>query len=131
MSSNEEIAREQAALARLDEMMETITADLHYYWRLGDGCGGYVLDRLRTAVIRGGGDWPFDPRAPIVQRKKKISGKLSKRVFERDAYLCVTCGSPFDLCCDHIIPESKGGPTTFENLQAMCRPCNSKKGNRV
>lgn len=130
MSSDEEIAREQAALARLDAMMETITADLHYYWRMGDGCGGYFLNRLRYAVIGGGGDWPLDWRKPVTKRKKKISGNLSKRVFERDAYRCVTCGSHIDLCCDHIIPESKGGPTTFENLQAMCRPCNSRKGNR-
>jgi 5-methylcytosine-specific restriction endonuclease McrA len=63
-------------------------------------------------------------------QKKKISGALSKAVFERDAYRCVRCTSHIDLTCDHIKPESKGGETTLENLQTMCRPCNSSKGTK-
>ena len=62
--------------------------------------------------------------------KEKISGALRKLVFERDGYRCVTCGDWHDLSADHIVPESKGGPTTFENLQTMCRSCNSRKGAR-
>jgi hypothetical protein len=78
------------------------------------------------------GDLPWTPNKgdPAAYRKAKISRTLSKQVLERDGYRCVTCGTHLDLSCDHIIPESKGGPTTFENLQAMCRTCNSKKGAR-
>jgi 5-methylcytosine-specific restriction endonuclease McrA len=32
---------------------------------------------------------------------------------------------------DHVIPVSKGGALTFENVQALCRSCNSKKGNKI
>lgn len=32
---------------------------------------------------------------------------------------------------DHIVPRSKGGPTTLENLQTMCAICNGKKGNQL
>ncbi len=90
-------------------------------------------DFAATAFIWRHGGPPLDTRQPrmrMVYQKAKISRSLSKQVFERDAYRCVTCGDHMDLCCDHIIPESKGGPTTFENLQAMCRPCNSRKGAR-
>lgn len=62
--------------------------------------------------------------------KQPISQSIRKRVFERDAYRCVKCGSHLDLCVDHIIPESKGGPSTMENYQTLCRPCNTAKGNR-
>lgn len=64
------------------------------------------------------------------KKKKRIPYRLRKEVYERDAYRCVSCGSWHDLSIDHIIPESKGGETVSENLQTMCRFCNSRKGNR-
>jgi hypothetical protein len=62
--------------------------------------------------------------------KKPISSRLRWRVFRRDGYRCLFCGSLEDLTADHIIAEVNGGPTEFENLQTLCRPCNSKKGAR-
>lgn len=133
MSSEEDMARETAAVARLHRALDQIGEDLGWYWHWGDGCGGYLLDQLRDRVKAHGYSWPFDVRPPSEPRyqKDKISRSLWKRVMERDGYRCVTCDSHIDLCCDHIVPESKGGPTAFENLQAMCRPCNSRKGNRA
>lgn len=63
--------------------------------------------------------------------KKQISNEIRKQVFERDGYRCQHCGGWIDLCVDHIYPESKGGPTCIENLQTLCRPCNSKKSDKV
>lgn len=60
--------------------------------------------------------------------KKKISEKLRHSIYSRDGFKCLSCGSIGDLTCDHIIPESKGGEATFDNLQTLCRSCNSKKG---
>ena len=65
------------------------------------------------------------------RKKENIGRELARRVLERDLYRCVSCGTHLDLTCDHIIPESRGGATTFENLQAMCRPCNLAKGARM
>lgn len=55
---------------------------------------------------------------------------LRMQVYERDEFACVYCGSTEDLSCDHDIPVSKGGPTTYENLVTACRPCNSRKRDR-
>ncbi len=64
-------------------------------------------------------------------KKTEISRYLTKKVFERDRYRCKRCHTWLDLTCDHIIPESKGGPTTLDNLQTLCRGCNSSKGART
>lgn len=63
-------------------------------------------------------------------KKRPISPALRWEVFKRDGYTCKRCGGDRDLAADHIIPESKGGPTTLDNLQTLCRSCNSRKGNR-
>ena len=52
-------------------------------------------------------------------------------VFRRDGYRCVQCGSTDDLTIDHIYPQILGGGHTEDNLQTLCRPCNSRKGARV
>lgn len=61
-------------------------------------------------------------------KKKHISAKLKIQVHEKYGYRCVSCGSHKDLTCDHIKPEILGGETTIDNLQTMCKSCNSSKG---
>jgi len=52
-------------------------------------------------------------------------------VFLRDRFQCQYCGSTHDLTFDHVIPRSKGGLTTWENVVAACAPCNLRKANRM
>lgn len=54
-----------------------------------------------------------------------------KNVLRRDRYHCQYCGSREDLTIDHILPKSRGGPDTWENLVTACVPCNNRKGNRT
>lgn len=60
--------------------------------------------------------------------KSKIPQKLRWQVFRRDGYACKFCGEIEDLTVDHIESEKSGGEATFDNLQTLCRPCNSAKG---
>ncbi len=50
-------------------------------------------------------------------------------LFLRDEFECQYCGAPNDLTFDHVIPRSKGGRTTWENVVAACSRCNLRKGN--
>jgi 5-methylcytosine-specific restriction endonuclease McrA len=52
-------------------------------------------------------------------------------VFLRDRFECQYCGDPKELTFDHVIPRSKGGRTTWENVITACSPCNLQKGGRT
>lgn len=55
-------------------------------------------------------------------------------VFLRDRWACQYCGKGFkthELTFDHVIPRSRGGRTTWENIVAACRCCNRRKGNHM
>lgn len=52
-------------------------------------------------------------------------------LFLRDKFQCQYCGSPNDLTFDHVVPRSKGGLTTWENVCAACSPCNLRKSNKL
>jgi len=50
----------------------------------------------------------------------------------RDDEMCQYCGKRSrELTLDHIIPRSRGGQSTWENLVACCKACNGKKGSRL
>lgn len=53
-------------------------------------------------------------------------------VFLRDSFRCQYCGCrrpTHDLTFDHVIPRSRGGRTTWENVVTACGPCNLRKAN--
>jgi 5-methylcytosine-specific restriction endonuclease McrA len=59
------------------------------------------------------------------------SARISRRaVFARDKHRCQYCGSTRHLTVDHIVPRSRGGADTWDNLVTSCAPCNRKKGDR-
>jgi 5-methylcytosine-specific restriction endonuclease McrA len=60
----------------------------------------------------------------------RVRASLSRRaVFIRDNYECQYCGGRAENV-DHVIPRSRGGTHSWENVVAACRPCNSRKENR-
>ena len=64
--------------------------------------------------------------------KRKIFSK--KSIFIRDQYTCLYCGESFEpsnLTLDHVLPKSRGGRSTWENLVTSCKRCNVRKRDRT
>lgn len=54
-----------------------------------------------------------------------------QNIFKRDGNKCVYCPSRKDLTLDHVMPKSRGGKDTWENLVTCCSKCNVKKANKT
>jgi hypothetical protein len=63
---------------------------------------------------------------------KRLRVRVNRqRILKRDNHSCVYCGNKRDLTIDHLIPKSKGGKNTWDNLVTCCISCNSKKGDKM
>lgn len=103
------------------------------------------LSQLRAEEGEPHDDWVravhFDIQVPrivrLVRFDKQYSSTLRlnrRNLFARDGHCCQYCGQslpPSQLSLDHVVPRSKGGPTTWENVVASCVKCNTKKGGRT
>ena len=76
-------------------------------------------------------------RNSIAGQRQLMTPKLRRYIIERDNYTCQNCGNTTEaepnllLEVDHIIPLSRGGMTTVENLQTLCWKCNRHKGAKL
>lgn len=61
----------------------------------------------------------------------KVSNHMRFAIFRRDGERCKRCGSRHNLEIDHIVPISKGGKSTYDNLQTLCHSCNVEKGTDI
>ena len=52
-------------------------------------------------------------------------------LFLRDEFRCQYCGMMGEMTFDHVIPRTRGGRTTWENVVAACSPCNLSKGSKT
>lgn len=62
---------------------------------------------------------------------RHILPSVKTAVWQRDGGKCVQCGATDYLEFDHIIPFSKGGANTVQNLQLLCRRCNGAKSDKI
>lgn len=54
-----------------------------------------------------------------------------KHIFKRDKHECQYCSAKEELTIDHVLPSSRGGSDSWENMVTACIKCNAKKGNRT
>lgn len=91
-----------------------LSPDCRPHKKILDELGKHGIDYNDTCVPAGG---------------YHLSARKRTMLFMRDGAKCVYCGSTEDLVPDHIIPRSKGGKTTFDNLVTACEPCNALKSD--
>jgi len=103
------------------------------------------ISELRAEEKQPGEDWiravHFEIQVPRVirllwyDRLPKRSLRLNRQtVLARDDHRCQYCGRRMpnsQLSMDHVIPRSRGGQTTWENVVCACLACNVKKGGRT
>ena len=71
-------------------------------------------------------------RYRIVPHKRHLVTR--RNIFSRDLNACQYCAMVFPgsrLTLDHVLPRSRGGRDTWENLVACCHPCNHRKADRT
>lgn len=67
-------------------------------------------------------------------QRKLMTQELRNSIIERDGCICKICGKKCqrqEIEIDHIQPISKGGKTTYSNLQVLCSKCNRQKSNKL
>lgn len=102
----------------------------------GDSCS-VVMDteNLNKFVLYLSGKIKF--KKSVAGQRALMTSKLRQTIKARDKYTCKQCGISIEkephllLEIDHIIPVSKGGMTTEENLQTLCWRCNRTKGAKT
>ena len=104
-----------------------------------------ALSALRADFRGPDEDWiravGYELRAPRVirlmtcDRGPRQALRFNRRnVFARDANVCQYCGKSFptsELSLDHVVPRSRGGTTSWENIVCACVSCNVRKGGRT
>ena len=106
-------------------------------WTLGDPClsvrGGTCRDTGLRSELQ---------LHPIVAARSHVRGHAldptpaltNTALFARDQQLCLYCGRDYPrqhLTRDHVVPLSRGGRDTWENVVSACFHCNSRKGGRT
>ena len=116
---------------------------LSYYplslWSWQDAIKAVFLDRVDIVA-----EYDFDIHSPTTQirlpsvvslrnyiRPSRNPAFTRFNVFLRDRFSCQYCGAATELTFDHVVPRSKGGTTTWQNVVAACSPCNLRKSNKL
>lgn len=116
---------------------------LSYYplslWSWQDSVKAAYLDRVNVVS-----EYDQVVRSPTVElrlpsvvvlreyvKPSRASAFTRFNLFLRDEFSCQYCGASSELTFDHVVPRSRGGRTSWDNVVAACSACNLRKGARV
>lgn len=94
---------------------------------------GFINPKSIRGEVVGSGPTVSSVRRALRERLAPGNHTRSEwlRIMARDGYRCLKCGSTKQLSKDHVQPIASGGSDDASNLQTLCSPCNSAKGNRT
>jgi 5-methylcytosine-specific restriction endonuclease McrA len=99
----------------------------------------FVDDRIRQMIEEAISARQLTMEEPVIVQllanvrvPRMVLRPTRSNILLRDEETCQYCGKRSrELTLDHVIPRSRGGLSTWENLVACCRACNGRKGNRL
>lgn len=102
----------------------------------------YVLAEYGDWVVRSPSTTFTVPSVLLLRRYVKWHERVSfnrTNIYIRDDFSCLYCGKSArtkalrlkDLTYDHVLPKSRGGPTTWTNIVTSCATCNHRKADRL
>lgn len=100
-------------------------------------CIGYEERLIIESVIESGRRHYQELREylynePRREAQKYIGNKkIRDIIFNKYGKICLCCGSDNYISLDHIVPVFHGGENSIDNLQPLCRSCNSRKGTNI
>ena len=99
-------------------------------------CGDLVdsfTELTQAGLVRDNGqNYEIDFAFGFARKRVSKWENLRSLVFIRDSHTCQYCGSKSEkLHCDHVIPVSRGGTNTLDNLTTACQRCNLSKGSKT
>lgn len=139
-----QFVRDPAALKHYPALV--LNADyrpLSYYplslWPWQEAIKAAVLDRVQIVaeydqIVRSQRQEFRIPSVVVLKDYVKPQKRVAFtrfNLFLRDEFCCQYCGAKGDLTFDHVIPRSRGGITSWENVVAACSPCNLRKGSKT
>jgi hypothetical protein len=89
-------------------------------------------------LLSAGGEAFAVPKTVVLKKYVKLPDRMyrpnRRNIFLRDNYSCAYCKRQLETCelsIDHIMPKSRGGKETWDNLVTSCKNCNCLKGDRT
>ena len=92
-----------------------------YVMRFGDSDSTLIRSSSRKSLARVKNNY-------LKKRRSAISKATRNQVFDLLGNRCLGCGSYDEICIDHVVPLVGGGSSSIDNMQPLCRTCNSEKG---
>src|SRR3954471_622248 len=94
-----------------------------------------IIETLDRSIRSATATFPYPAVIRLVtyvRSPRFYARKITRRaVFARDGYRCQYCGGGGRLTVDHVVPRSRGGGSSWDNMVASCAPCNLRKADHL